>query len=298
MWGESSGRPAAKCGPANLHPALTIRLPLQQVTLVAVDTQLPVLAAEALLRSMAQVDFARAVLFTHEWVPPRVIRGLEVVDIPPLPTPSDRSYFVLRQLPAHIRTSHALLVQWDGFVIHPEAWGPEFLTFDYIGAPWPGQPEGRNVGSGGFSLRSRHLLVAGQNPRWPEWHPDDQMLCLAHREELERDRGVHFAPSDIAQRFAAGAEMRRTPSFGFHGAHHLARVLDEATLGRWLGLLPDEFFLGAEARRLGRALLLQRRPALLRQLLDRRKAAGEMDTESRLLGTATSIMGLLGPRTV
>jgi Protein of unknown function (DUF5672) len=280
-----------------MRASMTLRLPLQQVTLVAVETQLPVLAAEALLRSMAQVDFARVLLFAHEWVPPRVIRGLEVVDIPPLPTPSDRSYFVLRQLPAHIRTSHALLVQWDGFVTNPEAWGPEFLTFDYLGAPWPGLPEGRNVGSGGFSLRSRHLLVAGQNPRWPEWHPDDEVLCHSHREALERERGVHFAPSDIAQRFAAGAQMQRRPSFGFHGAHHLARVLDEPTLQRWLGLLPDEFFLGADARRLARALLLHRRPALLRQLLERRKAAGEMDTESRLLGTATSIMGLLGPRT-
>jgi len=284
-------------GAATTHRPVTIRLPLQQVTLVAVETQLPVLAAEALLRSMAQVDFARVLLFTHEWVPPRVIRGLEVVDIPPLPTPSDRSYFVLRQLPAHIRTSHALLVQWDGFVTHAEAWGPEFLTFDYVGAPWPGQPEGREVGSGGFSLRSRHLLVAGQNPRWPEWHPEDEVLCHAQRDSLERERGVRFAPVDIAQRFAAGAQMARTPSFGFHGAHHLARELDEATLQRWLGLLPDAFFLGADARRLARALLLNRRPALVRQLLARRKAAGEVDTESRLLGTATSIMGLLGPRT-
>lgn len=264
---------------------MTIRLPLQQVTLVAVETQVPVLAAEALLRSMALVDFARVLLFSHDWVPPRVIRGLEVVDIPPLPLPSDRSYFLLRQLPAHIRsTSHVLLVNWDGFVTNPEAWGPEFLTFDHIG-------------SGSFSLRSRHLLTAGANPRWPDWHPDEEMLTRVHREELERERGVHFAPDDIAQRFALGNDTRRAPSFGFNGAQHLARVLDDATLQRWLTLLPDEFFLTADARRLARALLRRRKPALVRQLLDRRAAAGEMDAEAHLLGTASSIMGLLGPRT-
>lgn len=262
---------------------MTIRLPLQQVTLVAVETQVPVLAAEALLRSMALVDAARAVLFCHDWVPPRVIRGLEVIDIPALPLPSDRSYFLLRQLPAHVRTSHALLVHWDGFVTNPEAWGPEFLTFDFIG-------------NSSLSLRSRHLLVAGANPRWPEWHPDDEVLSRSQRETLERDHGVHFAPDDIAQRFAAGAEPSRAPSFGFQGAQHLARVLDDATMQRWLGLLPDEFFLGAEARRLARALLRRRKPQLVRQLLDRRAAAGALDAEGRLLGTASSLMGLLGSR--
>lgn len=262
---------------------MTIRLPLQQVTLVAVETQVPVLAAEALLRSMALVDAARAVLFCHDWVPPRVVRGLEVVDIPALPLPADRSYFLLRQLPAHIRTSHALLVNWDGFVTHPQAWGPEFLTFDFIG-------------NSSFSLRSRHLLVAGANPRWAEWHPDDEVLSRTHREELERGQGVHFAPDDIAERFAAGAEPRRTPSFGFQGAQHLTQVLDEATMQRWLGLLPDEFFLTPDARRLARALLRRRKPALVQQLLERRAAAGALDAEGRLLGTASSLMGLLGSR--
>jgi len=262
---------------------VTIRLPLQQVTLVAVETQVPVLAAEALLRSMALVDFARVLLFSHDWVPPRVIRGLEVVDVPPLPMPSDRSYFLLRQLPAHVRTSHALVVNWDGFVTHPEAWGPEFLTFDY-------------VGSGSLSLRSRHLLTAGANPSWPDWHPDEEMLTRVHREELERERGVHFAPDDMTQRFAVGNESRRAPSFGFHGAQHLARVLDDATMQRWLALLPDTFFLTADARRLARALLRRRKPALVRQLLDRRAAAGEIGAEGQLLGAASSIMGLLAPR--
>jgi hypothetical protein len=274
----------------------TMRIPLQQVTLVAIDTQVPMLAAEALLRSMTQVDFGRVMLFTHDWVPRRVVPGLELVDCPPLATPAERSHFILRRLPAYIRSSHVLLVQWDAFVTHAQAWSHEFLTQDYIGAPWPGQPDGQDVGSGGFSLRSRRMLLAGQDQRIHDEHPEDEVLCRSQRARLERDHGVNYAPLAMARRFAVGDEARRTLTFGFHGTRHLPAVLDEKTLQRWLALLPDEFFRGAAARRLARALLLQRMPTAARQLLDRRQAAGEPDADTRLLQTATSLMGLLGPR--
>lgn len=273
-----------------------MRIPLQQVTLAAVDTELPMLAGEALLRSMAQIDFARVVLFTHGWLPPRVIPGLEVVEIDPLPDAAARSAFVMRQLPHHVRSSHLLLVSWDAFVAHPQAFGHEFLTFDYLGAPWPKQPAGSDVGAGGFSLRSRRLLAAGQDARITQFHPEDEVLCRQERARLERELGVAWAPADIAQRFAAGAEPLRPAQFGFCGAQHLPDVLDEATLRRWLALLPDAFYRSAGARRLARALLLGRMPTAARQLLDRLEALGDGAMDTRLLGAATSIMGLLGPR--
>jgi hypothetical protein len=272
----------------------TMPIPLQQVTLVAIDTQLPMLAAEALWRSAAQVDFGRVMLFTHDWVPRRVIPQLELVEIAPLATPAERSHFILRRLASYIRSSHVLLVQWDGFVTRPEVWGHEFLTHDYVGAVWPGQPEGQSVGSGGFSLRSRRLLLAGQDARIEVEHPEDEVLCRLERARLERDHGVSYAPPALARRFAAGAEVRRTPAFGFHGVQHLPGVLDEKTLLRWLKVLPDSFIRSAGARTMARALLLRRMPAAARQLLDRRHALGETDTG--LLGTAASVLGLLGPR--
>ena len=73
-----------------------MRFPLQQVTAVAVDTETPVLAAEALVRTMAMVDFGRAVLFTTGWLPPRIIPGLDVIEVDPLPTAGARDAF-LRQ---------------------------------------------------------------------------------------------------------------------------------------------------------------------------------------------------------
>lgn len=273
-----------------------MRIPLQQVTLVAIDTDVPMLAGEALLRSMSRVDFGRVILFTCHWLPPRIVPGLEVVEIAPLRDAAERSAFVLRQMPQFIRSSHVLLASWDAFVAHPAAWGNEFLTHDYVGAVWPGQPEGQDVGAGGFSLRSRRLLAAGLDSRLHDFHPEDEVLGRRERARLEREQGVSFAPASMAQRFAAGADALRPTSFGFCGARHLPDVLDEATLQRWLGLLPDGFFRTADARRLAKALLRRRMPAAARALLGRLEAVADTGFDTRLLGAATSIMGLLGSR--
>ena len=61
------------CGPPLESAAGTIarmsRLPLAQVTLCAIDTRAPALAAQSLLHSMSRVDFARVYLFTNRWLP-------------------------------------------------------------------------------------------------------------------------------------------------------------------------------------------------------------------------------------
>ena len=88
------------------------------------------------------------------------IQSVRVVRIGRLKSASEYSFFVLKALHEYVETQHCLLVQWDGFVTNANAWRPDFLAFDYIGAPWPQFSDGRNVGNGGFSLRSRKLLKA------------------------------------------------------------------------------------------------------------------------------------------
>ncbi len=272
-----------------------MRLALPQVTLVAVDTRAPQLAAEALLHSMSRVDFGRVVLFTGDWMPQRIVPGLEIVQIAPLGSGADYSRFVLRELPGYINTSHVLVTQWDGFVADAAGWSHEFLNYDYIGAVWPEQPEGRNVGNGGFSLRSRRLLMAGRDPRITQEHPEDEVLCRQQRGFLEREHGVQFAPAPLARRFAFENQRTASPAFGFHGPYHLPRVLDERTLRRWLRAMPDEFFRCRDARRMARALLAQRMPVAADELLARRQAAGRTDPNTRLLSAAASLLGLFSP---
>jgi len=243
---------------------------------------------------MAQVDFARAILFTDDWRPSHDMPGLEIVQIAQIRSGADYSHFVLRELAGYIGTSHVLVTQWDGFVVDAGAWRDEFLAYDYVGAVWPEQPEGLEVGNGGFSLRSRRLLQAGRDERIAQEHPEDEMLCRRHRELLEREHGVRFAPAPLARHFAFENEAPAGSCFGFHGPYNLPRVLDERTVQRWLGALPDDFFRSRDARRLARALLARRMAAAAAELLARRRSAGRSDPNTRLMSAAAALMGQLG----
>jgi hypothetical protein len=268
------------------------RLELAQVTLCAVDTRSPELAARSLRRSMDGIDFGRVLLFTRDWVPARPWPGVEVVEIDRLRSGADYSHFVLRQLPGHIRTSHVLVTQWDGFVVEPQAWTDEFLAHDYVGAVWPEQPASRAVGNGGFSLRSRRFLAAGLDPCITDEHPEDQVMCRTWRDHLERAHGVRFAPPALARRFAFENEAPQGPTFGFHGPRNLPRFLDEPELAALLDELPDDFFRSRDARRLARTMLRRNMPDAVLQVQRRRLAAGRADWPMRALALAAGAQRL------
>lgn len=259
----------------------------------AVDGRSPQLAAQALRRSMAQVEFARVLLLTHGVPAGGSGPGIEVVDVGPVDSGAAYSHVVLRRLPSLIDTAHVLVTQWDGFVRDAGAWRPEFLEWDYIGAPWPEQPAAWQVGNGGFSLRSQRLLQAGLDPLIIQEHPKDVMLCRIYRAALEAHHGLRFAPPALARQFAF--ENSRPPGlcFGFHGPYNLPQLLDEPTLQTWLAQLPDAFFRSRDARRLARALLARRMPRAAQQLVARRQAAGRTDPNTRLLGLAARLLRLV-----
>jgi len=247
----------------------------------------------SLRRSMAGIDFARVLLFTRDWVPARPLPGVEVVEIDLLRSGADYSHFVLRRLPEHIRTSHVLVTQWDGFVVEPQAWTDEFLAHDYVGAVWPEQPASCAVGNGGFSLRSRRFLAAGLDPCITDEHPEDQVMCRTWRDHLERAHGVRFAPPALARRFAFENEAPQGPTFGFHGPCNLPRFMDEPALAALLDELPDDFFRSRDARRLARAMLRRNMPDTVMQLQRRRLAAGRADWPMRALALAAGARRLV-----
>jgi hypothetical protein len=121
-------------------------------------------------------------------------------------------------------------------------------------------------------------------------------MCRNQRAFLEDVHGISFAPPGLARRFAYENESPMGITFGFHGSYNLPAVLDEPTLCEWLERLPLEFFSGRDSRRLARAMLLRGMARGAAQVLRRREAAGRTDPNSRLMGAAASIMGLLGPR--
>lgn len=184
---------------------------------------------------MQQADFAEVLLLSDQ-PPQKANARIEWRRIERLGSHADYSRFVLRELSGHIRTSHALCVQWDGFVLNGEAWDPVFLGYDYIGAVWPHFADDYNVGNGGFSLRSRRLLEACADLPMCGGEAEDVIISRTCRPELEA-RAIRFAPETVARRFS----YERTPAdgqeFGFHGAFNLVRLLsarDSATLFRSL----------------------------------------------------------------
>ena len=132
---------------------------------------------------------------------------------------------MLRELGAHIKTGHALCVQWDGFVLNGSAWRPEFANYDYVGAVWPHFHDSHNVGNGGFSLRSKRLLDACQALPFDASQSEDVIIGRICRGQLE-ERGIRFAPEELAHSFAYERAVPSGSEFGFHGAFNLARLLD------------------------------------------------------------------------
>lgn len=203
--------------------AITGRLALPQVTLCAVSSINVTATIRALEASIAKIDFADCLLFTHEPLPP-LHPPIRAVPIARLTSSQAYSEFLLSQLAAHVGTSHCLVIQWDGHVLDAGRWDPAFLDYDYIGASWPQFSDGHDVGNGGFSLRSKRLLDACRAPRFKPAHPEDTMIGRTHRPWLEA-QGLRFAPRAIADRFSAERAGDVSTSFGFHGVWHMPQVL-------------------------------------------------------------------------
>ena len=203
-------------------------LELPDVTLCCIDTVNHALALRALRKSSAQVRFGRTLFISDREVS---AQDLEVEIVPALTSRDDYSQFVLKSLASRIDTSHVLLVQWDGYVINPAAWREEFLGCDYIGAQWFWHDDGMRVGNGGFSLRSRKLLLALQDPRIVLTEAEDVTICRAFRPLLEREHGIRFASEATADAFAFEAAYPIGKPFGFHGLFNFCRVVpaDEIT---------------------------------------------------------------------
>jgi tetratricopeptide (TPR) repeat protein len=197
-------------------------LELPGVTLCCVDTVNHALALRALRHCTVGIRFAQVRFITDRAIGQP---GIETRIISPLATRDAYSEFVLKSLSRHIETPHVLLVQWDGYVVNPGAWRSEFLDADYIGAKWYWHTDGMRVGNGGFSLRSRKLLEALQDPRVVLTEAEDVTIGRSARPLLEREYGIRFAPEALADVFAFEAAYPIGRPFGFHGLYNFCRVV-------------------------------------------------------------------------
>jgi tetratricopeptide (TPR) repeat protein len=202
-------------------------LELSRVTLCCIDTANHALAVRALRLSVGGVRFGRVLLLTDQELD---LPDIQVRQIAPLASREAYSQFVLKELLPHIDTSHVLLLQWDGYVVNPAAWRDENLDCDYLGAKWFWYDDAMRVGNGGFSLRSRKLLEALQDPRIVLSGAEDLTIGRAFRPLLERDYGIRFGSEALADAFAFEAAYPIGKPFGFHGLFNFCRVVPPAEL--------------------------------------------------------------------
>ena len=237
------------------------RLRLPTVTLCAAASVNVDATLGALRSCLDQIDVAECLFFTDA-EPPGVPPEIRVVPIPPILSALGYSQFLLGEFIDHVRSEHCLIVQWDGFVLDARRWDPAFLAYDYIGAPWPQFGDGRDVGNGGFSLRSKRLLAACRDPHFRFTHPEDVAICRLNRDLLEAEHGIRFAERPIAERFAFERERPAAPTFGFHGIFNMVPVLgpdrfwdiyqsldDRSSAFADYGLLMRQLGRGSSARR-------------------------------------------------
>src|SRR5687768_728738 len=196
---------------------------LSSVTLVAVTSISLAATVRALERSMAQADFG-AVLLLSDREPDAARPGSEWRRIRRIASREQYSWFMLRELAAHIATPFALCVQWDGYALNGARWSEAFLEYDYIGAPWPQFDDDYRVGNGGFSLRSRKLLQASAKLPVRPGDAEDIAICRTHRRRLEKEAGVRVAPEEVARAFSFERLPRTGAEFGFHGVFNIQSV--------------------------------------------------------------------------
>jgi len=231
----------------------------------------------ALERCLEQIEFAECLLLTDAPVEPADPR-IRPIAIPALSSGRSYSEFILRRLADFVASPHCLVVQWDGFVLDAAQWNEAFLDYDYIGAPWPQFHDGRDVGNGGFSLRSRALLQACRDVRFRVEHPEDVAICRTNRELLEREHGIRFADRRTASRFSFEREAPPGPTFGFHGIFNMIPLLGTECF--W------ESYLGLDER--GTAFVDY--PLLIRQL-----GGGPASMRRRCRLTKDRVSALIGP---
>lgn len=246
-------------------------LNLHDVTLVCIDTRHTGQALQALQTCLAQAQFAEALFFcSSEAAAQRHdMPGLRLVAIPSLRGIQDYSRFMLQELGMHVRSEHALCVQWDGFITSPSKWDAGFLDWDYIGAPWVYKKRPSEVGNGGFSLRSRALLQATMALPWDGQEPEDTAICRTMRPALEKQFGLKFAPLAVAERFSHEYGPSKE-TFGFHGLHNFAHRLPAAALADWVHNAPGDLLTHWHTRNLIKQLILLGRGLEARELIQRR----------------------------
>jgi hypothetical protein len=166
------------------------------------------------------VKFYDTIYLTDSIITESNIRHILIKNIPSI---KEYQKFIVYESPEIILSNvdpkfsgHFLCINWDGFIVNPDAWRDEFLEYDYIGAPWPWF--NHMVGNGGFCLKSKQFLSCQKTicEKHNIQHNEDVELCIVLRQKFE-SLGCKYANSKIGYTFSTEVgDININNSFGFH----------------------------------------------------------------------------------
>lgn len=191
---------------------------LPQVTLIAITGIGYKIAEhiEAIRKSSENIEFAAV----------KLIQLGQITDI------NSWNKVVVYELYKYIDTKFLLLIHADGYVINPGLWRDEWLSYDYVGAPFPLPRDDfsyrdhygniQRVGNS-VSLRSKRLakFASKLNLPWQPFHGyynEDGFICVNNRHFYEA-AGMKFAPLEVAKYFSKEHEIeenKNIKTFAFH----------------------------------------------------------------------------------
>lgn len=246
------------------------------------------LAEFSLNKSLQTIKFDEILIFSDKKL--SITHPYKFIKIPSVTNRANYSEFCIKSLNQYVETDHVLITQPDGMAVNSQYWDYKFLDYDYIGPIYNlneaetnkgivnhfGLTEYKNVnkwivGNGGFSLRSKKLLNALQDDRIKEYilnsktgekfYGEDFQTTLLHRDLLEKEYGIKYAPIETALIFANDRLVDNGMTFGFHGwqnipwylteeeclfyISHLTPNWDEYKLNRLMGFLYEKQYLQA-----------------------------------------------------
>jgi len=192
---------------------------LDRVTLCLIDTVNYGQAIISLTKSLNQIEPARTIFFTDADLPV-FDDSVEIVKIPNIKSKQEYSHFVVKELWKYIETDFVLITQWDAVVLNGSAWRHEYYEYDLMAAPWLYE-DGRNIGNGGGSLRSKRLMtILGTDPFIEITHPEDEILGRLYRSYLETKYGIKFPSEELADTFSYELRAPIHDTFMHHSFFH------------------------------------------------------------------------------
>lgn len=218
-------------------------LELSNVTLVAITSVRMDEHIAALKYSMKDIKFGEVKLliggyynYSPEVYFDLVNNNISIESVPSMKNIDEWNKAVIYELPKHIKTDYCILIHDNGFIVDASKWNPEWLNYDYIGAPWPLPQAGDNVSyrdinrniirvGNSVSLRSKKLLELPTREfldlPWQAFHGwtnEDGFICVNNRHYYEM-RKCKFAPLEVAVHFSKENEISENKgidTFCFH----------------------------------------------------------------------------------